>query len=53
MDAINRLAGSRTILMIAHRLTTLRACDVLLQLRAGCLESGVPGPHDAELVAAK
>jgi ATP-binding cassette subfamily C protein len=35
MEAINELAGTRTILMIAHRLTTLDACQILLRVRDG------------------
>jgi ABC-type multidrug transport system fused ATPase/permease subunit len=35
MDAINQIAGTRTILMIAHRLTTLDACQMLLRVRDG------------------
>ena len=53
MDAIDRLAGSRTILMIAHRLTTLRACDGLVRLRDGRLElESCPG-RTPELLAAR
>ena len=53
MDAINALAGTRTILMIAHRLTTLRACDAILRLRDGRLESETPRNHTVELMAAR
>lgn len=35
MDAINKLAGTRTILMIAHRLTTLNACQAILRVQDG------------------
>jgi ATP-binding cassette subfamily C protein len=34
MDAIDALAGTRTILMIAHRLTSLRVCDAWIQVTA-------------------
>jgi ABC-type multidrug transport system fused ATPase/permease subunit len=37
MEAIQHLTGTKTILMIAHRLTTLRGCDVLYVLRDGRL----------------
>lgn len=33
--AINRLKGSRTIITIAHRLSTVRGCDVIFELRTG------------------
>ena len=37
-EAINKLAGTDiTILIIAHRLTTLRACDRIYELSAGRL----------------
>ena len=35
MEAINELAGSRTILMIAHRLSTLNSCHMLLRVKDG------------------
>lgn len=35
MEAISELAGQKTILMIAHRLTTLRECDVIFVLDNG------------------
>ncbi|MGI9490914.1 MAG: ABC transporter ATP-binding protein, partial [Geminicoccaceae bacterium] len=35
MDAINELAGTRTILMIAHRLTTLEACQAIFRVQGG------------------
>lgn len=35
MEAINGLDRELTIIMIAHRLTTLRHCDVILQLDRG------------------
>ena len=33
MDAINRLQGNKTILVIAHRLTTIRNCDTIYEVR--------------------
>ena len=35
MEAMDRLMQGRTTLMIAHRLSTLRNCDLLLKLSAG------------------
>ncbi len=37
MEAMDRLAEGRTTFMIAHRLTTLRDCDVLLEVEDGRL----------------
>ena len=40
-DSLLRLRGDRTILLIAHRLTTLRHCDIIFQLEGGrILRSG-------------
>ena len=33
MDAINRLQGNKTILVIAHRLTTIRNCDTIYEIK--------------------
>jgi ATP-binding cassette, subfamily B, bacterial PglK len=37
MDAIDRLNRDLTIILIAHRLTTVRRCDVILELQNGKL----------------
>ena len=41
MDAINELAGTKTILMIAHRLATLDACQLLLRVHDGGVSSEI------------
>lgn len=33
MDAINMLMGSRTMIIIAHRLTTVENCDIIYQVK--------------------
>jgi ATP-binding cassette, subfamily B, bacterial PglK len=35
MDAVHRIAGKKTIVMIAHRLSTVRNCDRIFLLREG------------------
>jgi ATP-binding cassette, subfamily B, bacterial PglK len=35
MAAVNGLHGAKTLVIIAHRLSTLRGCDVLIRLEAG------------------
>jgi ATP-binding cassette subfamily C protein len=44
MQSIERLRGERTLLMIAHRLTTLRGCDRLYYLEDGQIEAA--GSYD-------
>jgi ATP-binding cassette, subfamily B, bacterial PglK len=41
MDTLNGLAGSRTVLMIAHGLTTPRGCDALVRLETGYARSEI------------
>lgn len=36
-NAIERLSGEKTLIIIAHRLSTVRKCDTLAFLRGGCL----------------
>ena len=35
VDAINKLKVDKTIIMIAHRLTTLKDCDVIYEIENG------------------
>jgi ATP-binding cassette subfamily B protein len=43
IEAVQRLGRGYTILMIAHRTTTLRECDIVYRLDAGkVVESGAP-----------
>jgi ATP-binding cassette, subfamily B, bacterial PglK len=43
MEALTELAGTRSILMIAHRLTTLRGCDQLVRLENGSVQNETAG----------
>jgi ABC-type multidrug transport system fused ATPase/permease subunit len=49
MDAIHNIGRSKTIILIAHRLTTVRACDAIFVLEEGGL--GAQGTYDELLVA--
>ena len=35
MEAIDSLAGSKTMIIIAHRLTTIRNCDIIYEVKNG------------------
>ena len=39
MDAVNNLKGSKTIIIIAHRLTTVEKCDIIFLLEEGQLKA--------------
>ena len=43
LDAMERLMRGRTTFVIAHRLTTLRHCDILLQMEGGRVASVTAG----------
>ena len=48
MDAVHDLSGKKTVIMIAHRLSTVKACDTIFLLERGKLAA--QGTYD-ELVA--
>ena len=39
MEAIDGLAGSKTLIIIAHRLTTIKNCDVVYEVKNGNVEA--------------
>jgi ABC-type multidrug transport system fused ATPase/permease subunit len=49
MEAIHRLTHKKTIVLVAHRLTTVRECDVVYLLEGGRIVD--QGPFDRLLVA--
>lgn len=44
MDAVHRLSGKKTVILIAHRLTTVKDCDQIFQLDRG--EVAASGTYD-------
>lgn len=38
MEAINHLSGQKTLIIIAHRLTTIENCDVIYEVKDGGIE---------------
>ncbi|MDO5759196.1 MAG: ABC transporter ATP-binding protein [Rhodobacterales bacterium] len=39
MDAVNNLGGAKTVIMIAHRLSTVQNCDNILLLKQGRIQA--------------
>lgn len=39
MEAINRLQGNKTLVIIAHRLTTIRNCDIIYEVNKGVVSA--------------
>ena len=37
VDEINYLKGDKTIIVVAHRLSTLKYCDLIYKLDKGCI----------------
>jgi len=48
MEAVHNLAGAKTVIMIAHRLSTVQSCDMIFLMEHGQLAAR--GTYD-ELVA--
>ena len=42
MDAINRLSKDLTIIMIAHRISTVQRCDRVIRLEEGVVTADSP-----------
>ena len=40
MDAVNKMSGKKTIIMIAHRMSTVERCDQIIELKDGELWTG-------------
>lgn len=38
MEDINRLAGKKTIIIVAHRISTLKTCNHIFNIEKGCVE---------------
>ena len=47
LEAMERLMRGRTAFMIAHRLSTLKDCDMILRIEHGRLAETVPSARDA------
>ena len=45
INALNQLAGRKTVIMIAHRLTTISRCDAVIRLDNGRMVATTDGPH--------
>ena len=39
VEEVKKLSGDRTVIVIAHRITTLRHCDIIYELKDGCIIS--------------
>ena len=44
MDAIRAVKGSKTVIIVAHRFSTVEHCDIIYKLQDGCIvDQGPPG----------
>ena len=44
MDAIRAVKGSKTVIIVAHRFSTVEHCDIVYKLQDGCIvDQGPPG----------
>ena len=50
LEALERLMHGRTAFMIAHRLSTLKNCDLILRIEHGRLVEVMPSGGDALLL---
>lgn len=41
MEAIDRLSGTKTLIIIAHRLTTIKNCDIIYEVKNGGIKEVV------------
>jgi len=48
-DALERASAGRSVLVVAHRLSTVRACDTIVVMRSGAIVES--GTHEALLAA--
>ena len=53
LDAIGRLSGQKTLVLISHRRSTLMGCDRVIRMDAGRLtDEAEPSPLDAPIITA-
>jgi ATP-binding cassette subfamily B protein len=42
---LREVSKDRTVLIIAHRLSTLEFCDQIIEIKEGCIEFQTSSPH--------
>ena len=50
METIHLVSQNRTVIMIAHRLTTLKDCDRILRMNKGVLSQTTYSEHSGERI---